>query len=587
MKSKILGLIACMLLGFFIIGGNNVKADVINVASTEQWNEAIKTEGNVQIRLINDIVIDEAKTKGDGNLSVDLNSHTIYVQAGVAFGVGYNANLELKNGTITAYPEKAPVAMISLENNEGKVNVSNVTFDGAKIAESMIYAHEFNGSAVFTNCKFTGRNPNSEWYGVGFDNGTANILLDKCTFNDDYPLADPWVDAYDLWIGAMFKVTVKDCTAGTIFMNQNEYSETHGPGYLHIIGGTCDRLHIENDYRYAHVEITDGTYNSIFLDVDEKLEPTTIFHGITTYKELLPDTFGHNNVLKFADQGLIDRDNNDGTFTICYPVDINKVNVKDIPDQAYTGGEIKPNVDLSVDGYKLKEGKDYEIVGYEKNVKVGTGYVIVKGKGFCFGTRKIPFKIVKPAAKSIIVAKAIAKGKNKMTIKWIKVKGANKYVVYGAMCNRHGKSVKSKKLATIKSGKKLKYVKKKLKKGIPYKFYVVAYKNNKKLAKSKVAHAIAGNYYKKYSNVKSIKVKKKKITIKKGKTAKIKAKIKTFKKKKSLTKGHASMFRYLSTKKSVAKVNKKGKVKGLKKGTCTVYVQAVNGMWVKVKVKVK
>ena len=38
---------------------------------------------------------------------------------------------------------------------------------------------------------------------------------------------------------------------------------------------------------------------------------------------------------------------------------------------------------------------------------------------------------------------------------------------------------------------------------------------------------------------------------------------------------------------SIATVDKNGKIKGIKKGTCTIYIYAINGLTKKVKVTVK
>ena len=46
-------------------------------------------------------------------------------------------------------------------------------------------------------------------------------------------------------------------------------------------------------------------------------------------------------------------------------------------------------------------------------------------------------------------------------------------------------------------------------------------------------------------------------------------------------------FRYESTNPSIAIVNKKGKIKGVKKGICEIYIYAQNGLYKKIKVTVK
>ena len=114
-------------------------------------------------------------------------------------------------------------------------------------------------------------------------------------------------------------------------------------------------------------------------------------------------------------------------------------------------------------------------------------------------------------------------------------------------------------------------------------------KNGKKkyVRKSPILHAYTGKGNKKYTNVKSVKVKNAKVILKKGKTFKIKAKVKKVRKnKKLMPKKYAATLRYLSTNTKVAAVNKSGKITAKGKGTCTIYVYAHNGVSKSIKVTV-
>ena len=196
----------------------------------------------------------------------------------------------------------------------------------------------------------------------------------------------------------------------------------------------------------------------------------------------------------------------------------------------------------------------------------------------------------KAAAKTALDAGVVAKSSgSKVTASWGAVKGASSYVIYANYCDQK----KCKKIKTV-SGKTTSFNITKLngKKFNPkknLKFYVVAYKTVKgkkvKLAKSIMAHA-PGSKNSKRTNVTGVKVKKASFTLKKGKTAKIKAKLVLQKKSKKPLK-HCAKFRYASSNKKVAKVSKKGKITAVGKGKCTVYVYAVSGVSKKIKVTVK
>ena len=70
--------------------------------------------------------------------------------------------------------------------------------------------------------------------------------------------------------------------------------------------------------------------------------------------------------------------------------------VEAIPDQTYTGSEIKPSVKVTINGSEtLKEGVDYEL-SYENNVEAGTATIIITGKGeFAGSVQKVTFTIIK------------------------------------------------------------------------------------------------------------------------------------------------------------------------------------------------
>ncbi len=171
--------------------------------------------------------------------------------------------------------------------------------------------------------------------------------------------------------------------------------------------------------------------------------------------------------------------------------------------------------------------------------------------------------------------------KNSVTVKWNKVKNADGYIVYGPKCGAKSKY----KVLKVVSGKTTSYTHKKLKKGTYYKYNIVAFKyvNGVKvtLAASKKIHAttLGG----KYGVAKAVKLNKSKVKIKKGKTFKIKAS--EIKKDKKIKRHRAICYESSNTK--IATVNSKGKIKAKKKGKCTIYVYAQNGVYKTVKVTVK
>ena len=175
----------------------------------------------------------------------------------------------------------------------------------------------------------------------------------------------------------------------------------------------------------------------------------------------------------------------------------------------------------------------------------------------------------------VLVARAKA-AKTSVALSWTKVNGAENYKIYGAKNNG-----KVKLLKTV-SGTTRSWTQKKLKKGTTYKYYVAAFDSYGRITRSAVIYTNTTGGKK--ADIKKVTVNKKAFTLKKGKTATIKAKAIA---SKGTFKKYTSNIRYVSTNTSVATVSKKGVIKAKAKGKCYVYCYAQNGLYKKVKVTVK
>lgn len=175
----------------------------------------------------------------------------------------------------------------------------------------------------------------------------------------------------------------------------------------------------------------------------------------------------------------------------------------------------------------------------------------------------------------VLVARAKA-AKTSVALSWTKVNGAENYKIYGAKNNGKVKLLKA------VSGTTRSWTQKKLKKGTTYKYYVAAFDSYGRITKSAVIYTNTTGGKK--ADIKKVTVNKKAFTLKKGKTATIKAKAIA---SKGTFKKYTSNIRYVSTNTSVATVSKKGVIKAKAKGKCYVYCYAQNGLYKKVKVTVK
>ena len=75
----------------------------------------------------------------------------------------------------------------------------------------------------------------------------------------------------------------------------------------------------------------------------------------------------------------------------------------EVPGQAYTGSELRPEPVVSYQGRALVKGVDYEIVSYADNVSVGAGTVAMRGKGNFAGERTDTFAIWSSSMDNVVI----------------------------------------------------------------------------------------------------------------------------------------------------------------------------------------
>lgn len=178
--------------------------------------------------------------------------------------------------------------------------------------------------------------------------------------------------------------------------------------------------------------------------------------------------------------------------------------------------------------------------------------------------------------------KAINSGKT-VKLSWGKVNGATKYVVYGNICGKKYKKIKTTTSLnyTVKriSGKKLKA-------HSAYKFKVKAYKGSKVIKTFASCHKIVKTTMGKYANAKSVNAAKA-LTIAKASKKNVGAKTVIYKNKKHLKSNHGAALRYYTNNSYVCSVDAKGNVTAKHLGTAQVYSQDISGIWTATTVSVE
>ena len=276
------------------------------------------------------------------------------------------------------------------------------------------------------------------------------------------------------------------------------------------------------------------------------------------------------------------------------------IGVKDTQGQKYDsfkGGKVKVCVEIPNGWDKnettaliVKASEDESLSKTQKQETVnGVSYLTFEADRFGSFALLDPLNPEPGSDHSVTLAKLTAKGSNSLVLSWSKVKDADGYDIFFAKC---GTVSSCRKVRTIKGNKTFTWTKKGLKTRTAYKAYVKAWamKDGRKtyISSSAPVHSLTANGSNKYTNVKSVTVRKTKVSLKTGKTYKIKATInKIDKSKKLLPSTHCRKLRYKSSDPNVATVSRSGKIKAKGAGKCFVYVYAANGASKKIKVTVK
>ncbi len=256
-----------------------------------------------------------------------------------------------------------------------------------------------------------------------------------------------------------------------------------------------------------------------------------------------------------------------------FPVPIPETSPSPLPDK---------NLSAITDGLGVSPDTAVKIQAAAKELDVSMDTILVTEQ--TIQSQKTD-KDIKGAYFARIQARAAQITEKNIKLTWNRVKGADGYEVYGNRCNTKKWIYEYKRKNTIKNGAKKSYIDRKCKKGTYYKYMVRAYKiiDGKKvtIAVSKTIHVTTKGG--KNGNAKSVKLNKNKVTLKAGKTWRIKAK--EIKQSKPLR--HHREVSYESSRPQTVSVTKKGVIKAKKKGKCTIFAYAQSGVYKKVQVTVK
>ena len=179
-------------------------------------------------------------------------------------------------------------------------------------------------------------------------------------------------------------------------------------------------------------------------------------------------------------------------------IPLKEVTVSKIPDQTYTGKELKPVPKLTYNGKTLKRGTDFSL-SYRDNVKTGTGKCVITGKGSYKGTKTVSFRIVRSSSSS---SKKTSSGTSSTGKASSGKKTTGKFTVkVSAASFEYNGSARKPSVKVTAGGK-----------SVPSSQYTVSYTDNKNVGTASVK-VTGKNDYKGYSGTASFKITLKKTTL--------------------------------------------------------------------------
>lgn len=178
---------------------------------------------------------------------------------------------------------------------------------------------------------------------------------------------------------------------------------------------------------------TPGLYTGIPLKQyfsDELLNTSYTWLAQYSFRSSYPNQF---SMWQFGDDCYIDGISTsvDINYTLNNPVPTNRpslssASVDTISPQTYTGSEIKPNFNVSLNGEVLKLNEDYNVT-YSNNISIGTAEITINGIGNYTGTKNITFEIIPGSVKDIDLTK---KTTDSLTFSWSEMSGMTGYEIY-------------------------------------------------------------------------------------------------------------------------------------------------------------
>lgn len=130
-----------------------------------------------------------------------------------------------------------------------------------------------------------------------------------------------------------------------------------------------------------------------------KAEPELTFNEAGLEKGTDYEITGYENNIELGTAAVTieGKGNFKGTATLNFqivPAQIGQAQIAPVEDQTYTGKALTPKPVVTFNDEELQSGTDYQIAGYENNVKAGEGTITIEGLDRFTDTASVSFKIL-------------------------------------------------------------------------------------------------------------------------------------------------------------------------------------------------
>lgn len=216
-------------------------------------------------------------------------------------------------------------------------------------------------------------------------------------------IADQSYTGYEIRPSLKVRVGNTLLTEGRDYTVKYENNINIGTAFVTVtgIGNYADTGTKSAYFRITAPSVTNATVNAI---ADQSYTGYAICPAVTVYvnnvllREGTDYTVSYTNNINMGTASVLITGigSYSGTKTVTFRItgpNLSSATIAAIPDQLYTGSDIRPAVTVTVNNVTLRQSTDYTVY-YSNNRNIGTATVTITGRGNYTGTRTTTFRII-------------------------------------------------------------------------------------------------------------------------------------------------------------------------------------------------